>query len=53
MKKQKVETDIRTQRQKFIDKARELETDDEGFDRVLRAIATAPKGKTPAPKSKK
>jgi hypothetical protein len=45
--------DIRTQRQKFIDKARELETDDskETFDRTLKAIATAPiKAKKPTPK---
>ena len=36
--------DKRTQRQKFIDKARELETDGspEAFERALTAIAKAP-----------
>ena len=36
--------DKRTQRQKFIDKARELETDNskEAFEGTLEAIATAP-----------
>ncbi|MBY0561560.1 hypothetical protein [Hyphomicrobium sp.] len=47
------EPDTRTQRQKFIDKARELETDDrpEAFDRALGAIAkAAPAKPTPAKK---
>ncbi|MEQ1651902.1 MAG: DNA-binding protein [Hyphomicrobium sp.] len=49
--KPKTEIDKRTQRQKFIDKAHELETDDsnEAFARKLKAIASAP---TPA-KAKK
>jgi hypothetical protein len=40
--------DTRTQRQKFIDKARELETDDraEVFDRTLTTLAKAPVAKT-------
>ncbi|RUO98026.1 DNA-binding protein [Hyphomicrobium sp.] len=49
--------DTRTQKQKFIDKARELETDDrpEVFDRVLSAIAKAPPpaAKTAAKKRKR
>ena len=48
--------DTRSQRQKFIDKARELETDDrpEVFDRTLERIARAPvaKGKPPPTKRK-
>ena len=54
MTKTKVEKpDTRTQRQKFIDKARELETDEspEAFDRALKALAKAPIGK--AKKSEK
>ena len=44
MTKTKPEPDTQTQRQKFIDKARELETDDRKgtFDRTLKAVATAP-----------
>lgn len=40
--------DTRTQRQKFIDKARELETDDspEAFDRALKVLAKSPVTKT-------
>jgi hypothetical protein len=39
--------DTRSQRQKFIDKARELETDDspEAFDRALTTLAKAPVSK--------
>ncbi len=42
--KPKPEIDTRTQRQKFIDKAHELETDEspEAFERALAAIAKAP-----------
>ena len=54
MTKTKPEPDKRTQRQKFIDKARELETDDAAFEKNLKAIATAPMpekaAKTPAKK---
>lgn len=46
----KPETDNRTQRQKFIDKARELETDNDAFEKNLKAIATAPVKKTTAKK---
>jgi hypothetical protein len=58
MPKPKAEpADTRTQRQKFIDKARELGTDDSErtFERTLTAIASAPmaKAKKAAPKSKK
>jgi hypothetical protein len=40
--------DTRTQRQKFIDKARELETDEspEAFNRVVTTLAKAPVAKT-------
>jgi len=55
----KPNSDTRTQRQKFIDKARELETDDrpEAFDRALSAIANAAPAKPttakkPAPKKR-
>lgn len=48
--------DTRSQRQKFIDKAREIETDDspDVFDRVLKRVASAPvpKDKKPAGKRK-
>ncbi|MBS0253454.1 MAG: DNA-binding protein [Proteobacteria bacterium] len=46
--------DTRTQRQKFIDKARELETDDraEVFDRTLSTLAKAPVAKKKSEKSK-
>jgi hypothetical protein len=49
------EPDTRTQRQKFIDKARELETDNskETFERTLKAIATAPTPKTTTPSPKR
>jgi hypothetical protein len=45
----------KTQRQKFIDKARELETDDskETFERTLKAIATAPPAKAKKSPAKK
>lgn len=49
MAKPKMKEDkTRTQHQKFIDKARELETDDspEAFDRALKALAKAPIAKT-------
>lgn len=48
--KPKPEIDTRTQRQKFIDKARELGTDEspEVFERTIKAIALAPK---PEPKA--
>ena len=51
MSKQKTTDDGKTQRQKFIDKARELETDDskEAFERTLKVIASAP----PPAKAKK
>ena len=56
-KSKTVTPDTRTQRRKFIDKARELGTDDraETFDRTLLAIATAPpqKPKKAAAKRKK
>ena len=49
--------DTRTQRQKFIDKAREIGADEspESFDRALSAIAKAPPApaKKPAPKRKR
>ncbi|MGB4865523.1 MAG: hypothetical protein WBP38_06480 [Hyphomicrobium sp.] len=48
--KSKPEADKRTQRQKFIDKARELETDNDAFEKNLKAIATSPVKKTPAKK---
>jgi hypothetical protein len=55
MRKAKVTDDVRTQRQKFIDKARELETDDrkETFERTLKMIATAPPAKAKKPPAKK
>ena len=48
--KSKPEADKRTQRQKFIDKARELETENDAFEKNLKAIATSPVKKTPAKK---
>lgn len=46
--------DTRTQRQKFIDKARELETDErpEAFNRVVTTLAKAPVAKKKSEKSK-
>lgn len=46
--------DPRTQRQKFIDKARELETDEspEAFERVVTTLAKAPVAKKKSEKSK-
>ena len=48
MAQRKPNQDPRTQRQKFIDKARELQTDDnpEAFDRALKTLAKAPVAKT-------
>lgn len=46
--------DTRTQKQKFIDKARELETDEspEAFNRVVTTLAKAPVAKKKSEKSK-
>ena len=45
----------KTQRQKFIDKAREIETDNskEAFERTLKVIATAPPAKAKKSAAKK
>ncbi len=51
----KSETDQRTQGQKFIDKARELKTDNskEAFERALKVIATATPAKAKKAPTKK